>query len=75
MIKVKKEGIILEPTKLAFENLSAYNPGVYQDGPSVHLFYRGQNEKYISCLGYAKLKWSRVMSNFGIKMVFYFRKK
>ena len=56
MIKIKKEGIILGPTKLAFENLSAYNPGVYQDGPYVHLFYRGQNEKHISCLGYAKLK-------------------
>ncbi len=56
MIKVKKEGIILKPTRLAFENLSVYNPGVYQNGQYVHLFYRGQSEKHISCLGYAKLK-------------------
>jgi predicted GH43/DUF377 family glycosyl hydrolase len=56
MIKLKKEGVILEPTKLAFENLSVYNPGVYQDGQYVHLFYRGQSEKHVSCLGYAKLK-------------------
>lgn len=56
MLQIKKEGIILKPTSRAFENLSVFNPGVYQDGPIVHLFYRAINKNHISCLGYAKLK-------------------
>jgi predicted GH43/DUF377 family glycosyl hydrolase len=56
MIKVKKEGIILEPTKLAFENLSVLNPGIYQAGDYVHIFYRAINNDHYSCLGYARLK-------------------
>jgi predicted GH43/DUF377 family glycosyl hydrolase len=56
MVKIKKEGIILKPTKLAFENLSVYNPGVWQEGPYVHILYRAQNERFISSFGYAKLK-------------------
>jgi predicted GH43/DUF377 family glycosyl hydrolase len=56
MIKIKKEGILLRPTRLAFEHLSVYNPGVWQEGGHVHILYRAQSEKFISCLGYAKLK-------------------
>ncbi len=56
MIKIKKEGVILKPTNLAFENLSSFNPGIYQDGETVHIIYRALNDKHISSLGYAKLK-------------------
>lgn len=56
MIKVKKHGLILTPSKLPFENLSTFNPGVYQDGQYVHIFYRALDEKHISTIGYAKLK-------------------
>jgi beta-1,2-mannobiose phosphorylase / 1,2-beta-oligomannan phosphorylase len=56
MLQIKKEGIILKPTSRDFENQSVFNPGVYQDGQYVHVFYRAVNKKYISTLGYAKLK-------------------
>lgn len=56
MIKIKKHGVILSPTDLEFENLSAFNPGVYQDGQTVHVFYRALNQKLISSIGYARLK-------------------
>ncbi|MEA3398469.1 MAG: pesticidal protein Cry7Aa [Patescibacteria group bacterium] len=56
MAKIKKLGIILKPTKLPFENLSTFNPGIYQEGQYVHIFYRALNERHISSIGYAKLK-------------------
>lgn len=56
MIKIKREGVILEPTENSFENKSVLNPGIYQDGNDVHLIYRAINKNYISCLGYARLE-------------------
>jgi predicted GH43/DUF377 family glycosyl hydrolase len=56
MIKVKKHGVILRPTARDFENKSVFNPGVFQDGENIHIIYRGLNERFISSLGYAKLK-------------------
>lgn len=56
MIKVKKEGIILSPTDLHFENLSTFNPGAFQEGNYVHIFYRALNKSHYSSLGYAKLE-------------------
>lgn len=55
MIKVKKEGIILKPTKNKFENLAVLNPAIIQEGNKVHLIYRAISHEFISCLGYAKL--------------------
>lgn len=55
MIKIKREGVILEPTLNSFENKSVLNPGVYQDGQTVHLIYRAINKDLVSCLGYARL--------------------
>ncbi|PJA07751.1 pesticidal protein Cry7Aa [Candidatus Falkowbacteria bacterium CG_4_10_14_0_2_um_filter_48_10] len=54
MIKMKREGVILRPTNLDFENLSVFNPGIYQEGGKVHVLYRALNDKFISCLGYAR---------------------
>ncbi len=55
MIKVKREGVILNPTENYFENKSVLNPGVFQDGSDVHLIYRAIDKDFISCLGYARL--------------------
>lgn len=57
MLKVKREGVILKPTKNEFEDQSVLNPGVYQDGQTVHIIYRAISKKNMcSSLGYAKLK-------------------
>jgi beta-1,2-mannobiose phosphorylase / 1,2-beta-oligomannan phosphorylase len=56
MLKVKREGILLRPTKIAFEDLATLNPGVYQDGDYVHVLYRAVNKRNVSSIGYAKLK-------------------
>lgn len=55
MLKIKREGVLLRPTKNEFENKSVFNPGVFQDGETVHIFYRAINQKHRSCLGYARL--------------------
>jgi len=55
MLKVHKHGVILEPTKLEFENEAVFNPGVWQDGQNIHIIYRALNKDHVSCLGYAKL--------------------
>jgi len=56
MIKVKREGIILQKTKNDFENKAVLNPAVLQDGQDVHIVYRAIDKEYMSSLGYAKLK-------------------
>ena len=55
MIKLKREGIILEPTGNNFETRAVLNPAVYQDGNNVHVVYRAINDDYLSSLGYACL--------------------
>ncbi len=55
MVKVKKLGVILKPTKNSFESRAVLNPAVYQDGKSLHLFYRAVNHSNESCIGYARL--------------------
>ncbi|HPI67053.1 MAG TPA: pesticidal protein Cry7Aa [bacterium] len=55
MLKVKKLGILLKPTKNSFESRAVLNPGIYQDGKNIHLFYRAVNHLNESCIGYARL--------------------
>ena len=55
MIRVKKHGEILKPTKLVFENKSIFNPGIFQEGSKVHIVYRALNKELESCFGYALL--------------------
>ena len=40
MIKVKKHGVILEPTNLDFEKIGVFNPACIKVGNNVHMFYR-----------------------------------
>jgi predicted GH43/DUF377 family glycosyl hydrolase len=40
MIEVKKHGIVLKKTDLAFENDSVLNPAIMQEGTIIHMLYR-----------------------------------
>lgn len=55
MLKVKREGIILRPTRLEFENKGVINPGCIQVGKDVHMFYRAWNKDNRSTIGYCRL--------------------
>ncbi len=56
MIKVTKHGIILEKTVLSFENDSVLNPGVFQEGNTLHMLYRAVRKGNYSTVGYCKLE-------------------
>lgn len=56
MIQVKKEGIILEKTKLSFENEGVLNPAVIRDGKNVHIYYRAVKSGNHSSIGYCRLE-------------------
>jgi len=55
MIGVKKEGVLLAPTDLEFENEGVLNPAVLREGDSVHLFYRAVRQGNYSSIGYCRL--------------------
>ncbi len=40
MLNVTKHGILLEKTKLGFENEGVLNPAAIREGDHVHLLYR-----------------------------------
>jgi len=54
MVTVEKHGIILSPTDKEFENNGVLNPGIYQEGNTVHILYRAVQEGNLSTIGYAK---------------------
>jgi len=55
MVTVKKEGVILEPTELEFENHAVLNPACIKEGSTVHMFYRAVKQGGCSTIGYCKL--------------------
>jgi predicted GH43/DUF377 family glycosyl hydrolase len=55
MIEVKKHGIVLKKTDLAFENDSVLNPAVMQEGTKIHMLYRAVRNGNYSTVGYCKL--------------------
>lgn len=55
MLKIKKEGVLLEKTTLGFENLGVMNPAVIKSGGKIHLFYRAVSQGNNSTIGYALL--------------------
>jgi len=55
-INVEKLGVILKPIDNLFERKAVLNPGIYQEGEFVHIFYRAIGENNNSTIGYAKLK-------------------
>jgi len=56
MVLIKKRGIILEPTKLKFENKGVFNPACIRKGKYVHMFYRAWSKDKRSTIGYCKLE-------------------
>ena len=54
MLSVKKEGILLSKTNLVFENEGVLNPAIFQEGNSVHMFYRAVRKGNHSTIGYCK---------------------
>lgn len=55
MIKVKKEGIILESTGLEFENQAVLNPTCVKVGNKIHMFYRAVKQGNFSSIGHCIL--------------------
>lgn len=53
MITVEKHGIILSPTNKEFENNGVLNPGIYQEGDKLNIFYRAVEDGNLSTIGYA----------------------
>jgi predicted GH43/DUF377 family glycosyl hydrolase len=51
MLKVTKEGQVLEPTTLSFENHGVFNPAVIDMDGQTHLFYRATNKANFSTIG------------------------
>lgn len=61
MLTVKDEGIILEKTKLKFENKAVLNPACVQVDKITHMFYRAVNQNDISSIGYCQLVNNKVI--------------
>jgi len=55
MLRIKREGILLERTDLEFENEGVFNPAVYQEGDIIYLFYRAVRAWNHSTIGYCLL--------------------
>lgn len=56
MLKVKKEGILIEKTTNTFENEGVMNPAVIGGEDCIHLFYRAVSKGNYSSIGYCQLK-------------------
>ncbi len=55
MVLVKREGVVLKPTKLKFENKGVFNPACIRRGNYVYMFYRALDKNNRSTIGYCKL--------------------
>ncbi|MFE3848761.1 pesticidal protein Cry7Aa [Flavobacterium sp. LB3P45] len=56
MVTIEKLGIILSPTDKEFENKGVLNPGIYQEGNTVHILYRAAQKGNYSVIGYARME-------------------
>lgn len=54
MKAIEKHGILLGPTEREFENNGVFNPGILQEGNTVHILYRAVQHGNLSTIGYAK---------------------
>lgn len=55
MIRVKKEGILLQKSEAEFENEGVLNPAAIRVGDSVHMYYRAVQKGNHSTLGYCRM--------------------
>jgi predicted GH43/DUF377 family glycosyl hydrolase len=51
-----RHGVILEKTERTFEELGVFNPAIYQDGNTVHMFYRAAKKGNFSTIGYCRFE-------------------
>ena len=56
MVSIKREGIILKPSKRKFESKGVFNPACIRRGKYVHMFYRAWDKNNRSTIGYCKLE-------------------
>lgn len=56
MLKVNREGVVLEKTTNEFENDSVLNPAVISHGNTLHMFYRAVRVHNRSSIGYCRLE-------------------
>lgn len=56
MLRVKKEGILLEPTQFKFENHGVFNPACIEADGKIHLLYRATSKGNYSSIGYCEMK-------------------
>lgn len=56
MLKIKREGVILEKTTNEFEQDGVLNPAVIAEGNTLHLFYRAVQAGNRSSIGYCRLE-------------------
>lgn len=56
MVLSTKHGVILEKTERSFEELGVLNPAIYQEGNTVHMFYRAAKKGNFSTIGYCQLE-------------------
>ncbi|MFV8370623.1 pesticidal protein Cry7Aa [Flavobacterium sp. LB2R40] len=54
MISIEKLGVLMGPTDKQFENNGVFNPGIYQEGDTIHILYRAVEQGNFSTIGYAK---------------------
>ncbi len=55
MLRINREGVLLEKTNLEFENEGVLNPAIYQEGNDIFLFYRAVSTGNHSTIGYCLL--------------------
>ncbi len=58
MIKVQKEGVVLNKTHLDFENEGVLNPAVIEENGVIHMFYRAVRRGNHSTIGYCQFDLS-----------------
>lgn len=63
MVKIQKNGIILQKTHLAFEESGVLNPAVLQEGEIVHVLYRAVRNGNHSTIGYCQLQHGMFVEN------------
>ncbi len=65
-----KHGVILEKTERTFEELGVLNPGIYQDGNTVHMFYRAAKKGNFSTIGYCRFEGPMTLVERSIEPIF-----
>jgi len=61
MLKIKNEGIVLEPRELSFEAEGVLNPACVEKDGVVHMFYRAVAKGNFSSIGYCQIKDEKVV--------------